>query len=57
MNKSVERSIALWKEQNGPIRNKIGRHLQADFLVLAELGKHHFFIGYAPASVAGPGQP
>ena len=30
MYKNVERSIALWKAQHGPIRENIGKHLQGD---------------------------
>ena len=49
MHQSVERSIALWKSQNGPFRENIGRHLQSEaepwspFLVQLS---HPFYIDY-----------
>lgn len=49
MHKSVERSIALWKSQNGPIRENIGSHLNevikpwTPFIVRAQ---HPFYIDY-----------
>ncbi|MEM6900845.1 MAG: hypothetical protein AAF583_13885 [Pseudomonadota bacterium] len=49
MHRLVERSVALWKAQNGPFREKVGRHLaealpDASFLpVHAEAA---FYIDY-----------
>ena len=50
MHQSVERSIALWKSQNGPFRENIGKHLLNDakpwtpFEVQQE---HPFYIDYS----------
>lgn len=41
----VERSIALWKAQNGPIRKTIGKHLKADIAIDAA-PRHPCFIDY-----------
>jgi len=49
MHRTVERSIALWKTQNGPFRENIGSHLQNNikpwtpFEVRPE---HPFYIDY-----------
>jgi|GEM_PF-3334303 len=41
----VERSIALWKAQNGPIREKIGRHVKTQSGKLTQT-LPPFFIDY-----------
>ena len=49
MHRLVERSITLWKAQNGPIRDQIGRHLPAfvpSLKVLEGPPKHEDFIDY-----------
>ena len=49
MHKSIERSIALWKAQHGPIRHSIGRHLEGDIKSWSPFDvrpEHLFFIDY-----------
>ncbi|MEM7660830.1 MAG: hypothetical protein AAF292_01170 [Pseudomonadota bacterium] len=49
MHRLVERSIALWKAQNGPFREKVGRHLAdawPDLGVLPIQTEAAFFIDY-----------
>ena len=53
MHQSVERSIALWKSQNGPFRENIGRHLQKDSKAYSPADvrpQHPFYIDYTGRS-------
>ncbi|MEO1474833.1 MAG: hypothetical protein AAFS13_00500 [Pseudomonadota bacterium] len=49
MNALVERSISLWKAQNGPIRSRIGKHLNPELPELVRFSeklRHSFYIDY-----------
>ena len=53
MHHSVERSIALWKSQNGPFRENIGRHLQKEIKAYSPADvrpQHRFYIDYTERS-------
>jgi len=53
MHRTVERSIALWKKQNGPIRENIGRHIEKTFTPWTPdtvMPKHPFYVDYTVRS-------
>jgi len=53
MHRTVERSIALWKSQNGPIRENIGSHLEKalkPWTPFTVTPKHPFYIDYTDRS-------
>ncbi len=55
MHKSVERSIALWKAQHGPIRNNIGCHVKDSLKQWTPFDirpEHRFFIDYTSRDCA-----
>jgi len=49
MDKTVERSITLWKAQHGPFRENVGKHLQGsseDHAAFNVQPEHEDYIDY-----------